>query len=89
MEYPPTKSMNSPYKTDTAMDQSYYQLKYVPSSCSSSIGPSNGLAELEKAFGGERNQLLDGSKVGEAMLKEERHDSDGSSSEIDCEEVDE
>lgn len=89
IDYPPSKSMNSLYKTDTVMDQSYYQLKYVPNSCGSSISPSNGLAELEKAFGGERNQLIDGSKVGEAMLKEERRDSDGSSSEIDCEEIDE
>lgn len=86
MEYPATKSMNSLYKTDTVTDQSYYQLKYAPNPCGS---PSNGLAELEKAFGGERNQLIDGSKVGESMLKEEKRESDGSSSEIDCEEIDE
>lgn len=89
MEYPPSKSMNSLYKPDTVTDQSYYQLKYVPSSCGASIGPSNGLAELEKAFGGERNQLIDGPKAGESTLKEERQDSEASSSEIDCEEIDE
>lgn len=55
------------------------------------MGPtSNGLAELEKAFGGEINQLIDGTKTGETTLKEERRDCDDeSSSEIDCEEVDE
>lgn len=89
MEYPSAKSINSLYKTDTVTDQSYYQLKYVPNTCGASISPSNGLAELEKAFGGERNQLIDGTKMGESMLKEEKHDSDGSSSEIDCEEIDE
>ncbi|KAJ6643238.1 Homeobox protein ceh-19 [Pseudolycoriella hygida] len=88
MEYPPSKSMNPLYKSDPIVDQSYYHLKYVPSACGS-IGPSNGLAELEKAFGGERNQLLDGSKVVETKLKAERRDSDNSSSEIDCEEIDE
>ncbi len=91
MEYSPGKNMNSLYKTDTVTEQSYYQLKYVPSSCGSAVSQSNGLAELEKAFGGERNQLIDGAKVsgGENALKEEKRDSDGSSSEIDCEEIDE
>lgn len=88
-DYAPNKPMNSLYKTDAIPDQSYYQLKYVPNSCGNSIGPSNGLAELERAFGGERNQLLDGTKgSSDALLKEERRDSDGSSSEIDCEEID-
>lgn len=84
VDYVPAKPMNS------VADQTYYQLKYVPNSCGNSIGPSNGLAELERAFGGERNQLLDDCRKGsgDAMLKEERRDSDGSSSEIDCEEID-
>lgn len=89
LEYAPAKSMNSLYKTDTVADQSYYQLKYVPNPCGSSIGPSNGLAELERAFGGDINQLIDGAKTSEGLLKEEKRDSDGSSSEIDCEEIDE
>ncbi|KAG4073622.1 hypothetical protein HA402_000846 [Bradysia odoriphaga] len=89
MEYPPPKSMNSLYKADSVTEQSYYHLKYVPNSCGSAVGQSNGLAELEKAFGGERNQLIDGPKGGESSLKEEMRDSDGSSSEIDCEEIDE
>lgn len=87
VEYTPSKP--SLYKTDTVGDQSYYQLKYVPNTCGSSFGASNGLAELERAFGGDRNQLIDGTKDSETLLKEERRDSDGSSSEIDCEEIDE
>lgn len=87
-DYAP-KSMNPLYKADTATDPSYYQLKYVPSACNSSLSTTNGLAELERAFGGDRNQILDGVKVCDTTLKEERHDSDGSSSEIDCEEIDE
>lgn len=88
MEYQSAKP--SLYKTDTVTEQSYYQLKYAPSGCGTAIGQSNGLAELEKAFGGERNQLMDGSKAGESILKEERRECDDeSSSEIDCEEIDE
>lgn len=89
MEYPPPRSMNPLYKSDSVTEQSYYHLKYTPNNCGSAVGQSNGLAELEKAFGGDRNQLIEGSKVGESSLKEEMRDSDGSSSEIDCEEIDE